>query len=1382
MSISIDKFFRVWGFLKNNPYTATKTNLAAAQESTPTVSKLYSDTLNLTEDTLMYPKDLQLIEESLRSRDKIWNFFSKVMVPGSYAYNTVDMDLYRKMIIDWSSASKTFQNMFLRASDAFSLDDDDVDKAIRGFGVDFLNKSTQSDIIQRQLFLLTLCDLYKIKGSPQSITKSLTFAGISKSILREYWIERDPAHYRTLQVRGKAIDKYKQDFNSDTNSYDYVNDPTRFGDMVMSWDAFQNRLWDISEPHWWYTSDEILDIDYDIDTKLKLPSLTPYFGIEFISNMKDFNVKMGILEKILSDQTNAFISGNKDIIPTDMSISVDENIDRTRRDLWITGYPKSLTLIECFLGFTYCQIRYDEYIQYNHLSDYLSNHGVLVPDIYSYPYSFQELVYWIYTHKTQSVNTVLTVDSMARNYIPGKTNYYCSTNALAKWWIERPLDDGETVAHTFDNIPDIFFSHDYQFRYLIHQQNTLKDQILMYNGLRQLDYKTSPFEYYETISDANTLRESKTTRVEASGHKRTINTDGDVDAYYPTINDVQNEYINTFFSYISSPSSTYVDTVEHDGSVLTPQYFDKYPKSYLKNWAIDSDYLYTCYEYNKWARSKSNQIEYSWLDYTNVKPTSNGTFTYYSGTTQKTLNVMIGDRVLCDDYIYSYVSTNTWIRYSVDTNWDTSTAPISPTGFIQLDSKIAFRLVKAIINSDDATTFINNGTFTKITIQITLNPLSEPIVKYFTLDEFSDYLSINKYILDRTGCILKPQNLIYEDGYLYTRLSDYGNDYTECMWVRNEVDVDWSSNGTAIYTGDYKFPSLDLTDRYDAERLLRGEMFLTLEELESSTTSYTIGDQRLVCAGSNGYPEIYIYGSSGWSLNPVNTINDINLGFNNDLIEWIDSSVSDENDYQTYADKFLNTLSSYVKIQFQDQDFDVAGIYKAIQNSGLIKNLIDFFKPKRARLLFFAIDVDIDDRLFNSVKIADDLPLVRVTQYVTDPISNKTCCDYYDTGCNHDGPTNPKVVTYGSGEWSNGQYSNHDIFLKLYDDFTNHHQVDGFITDQNSIVNYIYQDQTSQRLRNPGNTYCNECDITTYIPEGTNSLTNPTGIFAIPNEWIRCGVFHTKILGSGFDTSAYNAEWTAGTMISCGNNDFPIGYWIDTNGGTVHSAELVHVYNKSTAKYYWELRNISGGLPGTVVATTTVRDGMHSMSDFTDTEILNNNRDRSDFLNGVYLDVVNELWSGVDGTFELTSDSEITSDATCGKILPYKETYIGTVEYETGWSCYVRFGNDEKIFQYKYTALTGSPDPDTIYRQIVNLENGSDGKFIRFIPESIATTLSDPIDCSLIDSKIQYKLRNYIEPNLLINTKWTKKDLFTRELIDPYSDTIDSNTEMEMLT
>jgi hypothetical protein len=964
----IDKFFRILKFFQDNPIDVVKQNFSEESLSNPDTVKVYQNSLVFDPVySLSYPKDVYIASNALQAREKCRKMMGRTMIPGSYAYNTKDMELFRVMLLDWFATSRTFKDTMRRCSNAFSLSDDDLDKAIRGFGIDFVTKDSLPDIIQRALFFLALTDLYKIKGSPVSVTRALQFCGVPKTVLREYWVERDPAHYKTLQIRGVPISKHEQYFDTSTNRYEYVDAEHR-EDVILSWENFQSRLWDIAEPHWWYTNEEILNYEFSPDVLLKLPSITPYFGIDYYPNISKYNTVVAILEKIMSDQFNSYLSGDKDLIPQEIGID-GYNEELTERDLWIDGYDQPLTMLECFLGFVYSQIRYDEYIQWKELYDFLIAHNVLVPaDQYTYPWAYQELIYWGWVHKDDVVFGPILVDHIMKMFPKEKNNYYLATNELVSWWINRPLDPGETVAHTQSNIPEIFFSTDYPYRYQLVPTDISSSRIMYYNGDRNLNWKEPPFEYDETIADADREANQDTVRNAYDNEFKSYHASNRVNYQLPILGDAQLEYLNKYSEYLSWTDPDYVEEVEHDGSQLKPIYQLKWPKPFTWNWAIDSLYYYIAYRPTYWARVSP---EMTWVGPAPYLPNS------LAPTPGGDVTKVMGYQVYSDGYVYIYVSDQKWIRLPVETTWDYCDAPMSPDGTIRLSTDLAQQVLYGQIDSDIAQQYIDDKqqlTGKKFTLIEDPNSIRGGIqTRKVGLTELDDFITKYALTVDSYGNLIKDFSYYWQDNYVYFRVMEYGT--SNVKWVRKLYESDWAegSNGTKIYTGVYHFPNLDLVNRYDAERILKGQYVITVSDL-GDLTEVSDGDNMLVCQGESGYPEVWTWNESlhSWSKT-TNKVNEINLGFNNGLLDWINETTLQESDYEKTAQKFLNAFSNYVKITFRDPELDVAGLYKSIGYSGLFKNIINFFKPKRARLLYFSINLEFNERLFNSIKI-DEIP------------------------------------------------------------------------------------------------------------------------------------------------------------------------------------------------------------------------------------------------------------------------------------------------------------------------------------------------------------------------------------------------------------------------
>lgn len=1008
MAFDIDKYFRVMRFLKDNPIIVSvcrrdkkvfKGKLKFCPEHGTPVDHIslqqYMSDETLTNpnrsdlliklldwdpiNSLSLPKEFTTANTALESRDKIRKFFGHVIIPGSFAYNTNDIDRFRQFLVDWSSTARTFKDLMLHASDAFSLDDDDIDKAIRGFGIDFVNKKTFPNLMGRQIFLLALTDLYKIKGSPDSIINSLQLAGLSDCIIKEYWIERLPESYRNLQIRGIAANKWKQVLVD--NSYQWDQKQTLFDDTYLTWGNFDQRMVEINDPHWWYTKEEIVNIDWDNDTWLKLPSMTPYFGIEYCPDLQRYNVLISMIEKILSSQFNEYLQGRQNLIPKDIGIDgYNENL--SKRDVWIDGYNEPLTLLETFLGWVYSQIRFDEYTQYMNFKDFLRSKNVpLENEKYRYPWAYQELIYSIYKRiqNDELIDNVIPLSAIVKMFPRNSDNYYCATNELISWWIRRPLDSDEYIPHTPNNIPPIFFDAEYPFLYQLTPTNTDSDRILFYNGFRNIDFNDPNFEYEEVIQDYYELVNRKTARVEYDNTPKSYHASNRENEYLYNEYEAIYEYLNTYYQYISNVDMMYFEKEEHDGSELTPYYVKKYPKPQKWNWAVDSTYFYYSPSPTKWVRTN---IETSWSG-SAILPDS-----VFDG------DLVLGHHIYDNGYVYIYASLGKWVRYQCETDWEYCESPILKDGSVKIKSDIFKRNIKAKIPSAIAHDWLyNRSKLLRTSIEFTLNPSSTSSKTYqYSLDELTSYINRNLLVMDENGYIFKDFNIFYHNNYIYHRMFDLNKNI---VWIRVQTQSKWNKydNGLKIYQGDYRFPNLDLTNRYDAERILRGKFVLEITDLNGLDGSIN-GGEILVSNGTHGHPEVWVYNESASSWEPaINKIgnipgypriNQINLGFNNNFIQWMDQLAENESKYGEFASTCLNAFSNYIKFAFNNYDLDIANIYKNFGSSGLYRDLINFFKPKRARLLYLTVNVILDNRLFNSIKLYDEPESTKLIQQIND--------------------------------------------------------------------------------------------------------------------------------------------------------------------------------------------------------------------------------------------------------------------------------------------------------------------------------------------------------------------------------------------------------------
>ena len=152
---TVDSFVRIFKFYQANPLVEKKRDPATGKPRVYTLADKFKENNLLYEDTidvylhslvldkfrqLSFDKDGDTIQMAMNAREKLTSYFSTVLYPGSYAYSTLDNVAIRKLILDWSSTIKTIQDQNRRVTDAYSLNDEDTDKAIRGFGIDFINQ------------------------------------------------------------------------------------------------------------------------------------------------------------------------------------------------------------------------------------------------------------------------------------------------------------------------------------------------------------------------------------------------------------------------------------------------------------------------------------------------------------------------------------------------------------------------------------------------------------------------------------------------------------------------------------------------------------------------------------------------------------------------------------------------------------------------------------------------------------------------------------------------------------------------------------------------------------------------------------------------------------------------------------------------------------------------------------------------------------------------------------------------------------------------------------------------------------------------------------------------------------------------------------------
>jgi hypothetical protein len=199
-------------------------------------------------------------------RTKLEDYFSNVVDQSSFL--TSDYNRLRKLIIDLFATHRSLATSSLRASDVHSMSNSDLDELFRSFGYPHstsLRDFDENPLEQKIQFFLDLVNLYKVKGTPQSLVDVLQYYGVTEVDIYEFFLKKSSPS--SLYFEGKVV------AGTTTNPIDIT---------------FPYLNLTQGDPHWLYTADQILELDKN--SKVNLPSKTPYIGVQPIVEVDSFEM------------------------------------------------------------------------------------------------------------------------------------------------------------------------------------------------------------------------------------------------------------------------------------------------------------------------------------------------------------------------------------------------------------------------------------------------------------------------------------------------------------------------------------------------------------------------------------------------------------------------------------------------------------------------------------------------------------------------------------------------------------------------------------------------------------------------------------------------------------------------------------------------------------------------------------------------------------------------------------------------------------------------------------------------------------------------------------------------------------------------------------
>jgi photosystem II stability/assembly factor-like uncharacterized protein len=203
-------------------------------------------------------------------------FFSKVI--DQQTFNTPDYQRFRRLLVDWNSAHKTITASSTKMSDPRVMTNDDLDELFRSFGFNYstsLKGPTSDPLPQKVNLFLDLVNLYKKKGTPQSILEVLQYFGVTQVDIFEFFLQFD----KTLALI------FKGDVITGTTI-----SPTS---LIYPYDTLT-----IDDPHWLLTEDQIRSLHSTL--KINLPSKTNYLGVRPVATAD--GPEFSIYSRLIQDQ------------------------------------------------------------------------------------------------------------------------------------------------------------------------------------------------------------------------------------------------------------------------------------------------------------------------------------------------------------------------------------------------------------------------------------------------------------------------------------------------------------------------------------------------------------------------------------------------------------------------------------------------------------------------------------------------------------------------------------------------------------------------------------------------------------------------------------------------------------------------------------------------------------------------------------------------------------------------------------------------------------------------------------------------------------------------------------------------------------------------
>lgn len=238
---------------------------------------------------------------------------------------------FRQLLTDWYTAQRTMISKAKNLNDIYSLNNSELNELISSFGFPYPHEISTR---KKAIFLSNLIQMYKYKGTPRTFVQALEYFDFNDIVLSEWYIDVNENGLDEGFV-ARSVPVYPR---SEKNNELLIN--------TMPYENFieSDSLWYLDNTGIVNSNnvESIYDIYNDSNTKIKLPSLTSIISVTANANIQNIKVDLSILHRKLQESFEYLVSNVMEFVYLDstntyIDLYVGNQFDSTSVDYYING-------------------------------------------------------------------------------------------------------------------------------------------------------------------------------------------------------------------------------------------------------------------------------------------------------------------------------------------------------------------------------------------------------------------------------------------------------------------------------------------------------------------------------------------------------------------------------------------------------------------------------------------------------------------------------------------------------------------------------------------------------------------------------------------------------------------------------------------------------------------------------------------------------------------------------------------------------------------------------------------------------------------------------------------------------------------------------------